>query len=49
MKGEAVAVAQATVSTEEMLKLDHGAVAVLRRVVMPRGTYPRVWRSGSKE
>jgi H/ACA ribonucleoprotein complex subunit 4 len=49
LKGEAVALAQALVSSEEMLKLDHGVVAVLRRVVMPRGTYPRVWRSGGKE
>lgn len=49
LKGEAVALSQALVSSEDMLKLDHGAVAVLRRVVMPRGTYPKVWRSGSKE
>jgi H/ACA ribonucleoprotein complex subunit 4 len=49
LKGEAVALAEALISSEEMLKLDHGAVAVLRRVVMPRGTYPRVWRSGGKE
>jgi len=49
LKGEAVALAQALVSSDEMAKLDHGAVAALRRVVMPRGTYPKVWRSGSKE
>ena len=49
LKGEAVALAQAHVSTEEIMTLEHGTVAVLRRVVMPRGTYPRVWRSGKKE
>ena len=49
LKGEAIALAQALVSTEEMMTLEHGAVAVLRRVVMPRGTYPRVWRTGKKE
>lgn len=49
LKGEAVALAKALVSTEEILKLDHGTVATLQRVVMPRGTYPKVWRSGSKE
>jgi H/ACA ribonucleoprotein complex subunit 4 len=49
LKGEAVALAQALVSSDEMVKMDHGAVAVLRRVVMPRGTYPKVWRSGGKE
>jgi H/ACA ribonucleoprotein complex subunit 4 len=49
LKGEAVALAQALVSSEEMLSLGHGAVAVLRRVVMPRGTYPKVWRSSKRE
>jgi H/ACA ribonucleoprotein complex subunit 4 len=49
LKGEAVALAQALVSTEEILSLDHGAVAALKRVVMPRGTYPKVWRSGKRE
>ena len=49
LKGEAVALAEALVSTEEVLKLDHGTVATLQRVVMPRGTYPQVWRSGSRE
>ena len=49
LKGEAVALAKAVVSTEEILKLDHGIVATLQRVVMPRGVYPKVWRSGKKE
>jgi H/ACA ribonucleoprotein complex subunit 4 len=49
LKGEAIALAQALVSSEEMMKLDHGAVAMLRRVVMPRGTYPKVWRSSRKQ
>ena len=49
LKGEAIALAQALVSSEEMMKLDHGAVAVLRRVVMQRGTYPKVWRSSRKQ
>ena len=49
LKGEAVALANTLASTEEILKMDHGTVATLQRVVMPRGTYPRVWRSGSKE
>jgi tRNA pseudouridine55 synthase len=48
-KGEAVALAKALVSTEEMSNLEHGTVAVLQRVVMPRGTYPKVWKSGSAE
>jgi predicted RNA-binding protein (TIGR00451 family) len=48
LKGEAVALGQALLSSQEILQIDHGAVAVLRRVVMPRGTYPKVWRSGNK-
>jgi len=49
LKGEAVALAKALLSTEEILDLKHGTVATLQRVVMPRGTYPKVWKSGSKE
>jgi H/ACA ribonucleoprotein complex subunit 4 len=48
LKGEAIALAKALQSTDDILKLDHGTVATLQRVVMPRGTYPKVWRSGSK-
>jgi H/ACA ribonucleoprotein complex subunit 4 len=44
LKGEAVALAKALVSTEEMLDLRHGTAATLQRVVMPRGTYPKVWK-----
>jgi H/ACA ribonucleoprotein complex subunit 4 len=48
LKGEAVALAKVVVSTEEILKMDHGTVAMLQRVVMPRGTYPKVWRSSNR-
>ena len=47
LKGEALALAKALVSTEEILDLNHGTVATLQRVVMPRGTYPKVWKSGN--
>jgi H/ACA ribonucleoprotein complex subunit 4 len=46
LKGEVVALAKALVSTEEILNLRHGTVATLQRVVMPRGTYPKAWKSG---
>jgi len=49
LKGEAVALAQALLSTEEIMDLKHGTVATLQRVVMPRGTYPKVWKSGNAE
>ncbi len=49
LKGEAVALAKTLLSTEEILNLKHGTVAALQRVVMPRGTYPKVWKSDKKE
>jgi len=49
LKGEAVALAKTLLSTEEILNLKHGTVAALQRVLMPRGTYPKVWKSGHKE
>ncbi len=45
LKGEAVALAKAVVSTEDIMNLKHGTVASPQRVVMPRGTYPKVWKS----
>jgi H/ACA ribonucleoprotein complex subunit 4 len=45
LKGEAVALARALASTEEILDLKHGAVAALQRVLMERGTYPKVWKT----
>jgi H/ACA ribonucleoprotein complex subunit 4 len=49
LKGEAVALANALAPTEDIINLKHGAVAAMQRVLMPRGTYPRVWKSGNKE
>jgi len=43
-KGEAVALAKVLSTTEEILKMDHGIVANTQRVLMPRGTYPKMWR-----
>ncbi len=45
-KGEAVALARALSSTQEILRMDHGLVAKTRRVLMPRGVYPKMWRGG---
>jgi len=44
-KGEAVTMSKAFVSSEKMLKMDHGFVAKTQRVLMPRGFYPKMWRS----
>jgi H/ACA ribonucleoprotein complex subunit 4 len=48
LKGEAVALAEAAVSTDEILKMNHGIVAQTIRVLMPRGTYPKAWKSGKQ-
>ena len=45
-KGEAVALSKALVSTEKILKMNHGLVAKTQRVLMPRGVYPKMWRGG---
>lgn len=42
-KGEAVALMKAEISTEEMLEMERGIAATPMRVLMPRGTYPRMW------
>jgi len=46
LKGEAVALAKAVASAEEILNMEHGVVAKTERVLMPRGTYPKCWKSG---
>ena len=48
LKGEAIALAKALIPTDEIINLKRGTVATLQRVVMPRGTYPKVWKSGNK-
>lgn len=45
-KGEAVTLSTALASTEEILRMNHGFVAKTQRVLMPRGVYPKMWRSG---
>jgi len=48
LKGEAVALAKAMASSEETLNMEHGVVAKTARVLMPRSTYPKCWKSGGK-
>jgi H/ACA ribonucleoprotein complex subunit 4 len=45
LKGEAVALARAMASSEEALNMEHGVVTKTMRVLMPRGTYPKCWKS----
>jgi predicted RNA-binding protein (TIGR00451 family) len=44
LKGELVALAEALMSTEEILAKDRGIAFKTRRVVIPRDVYPRSWR-----
>jgi len=46
LKGEAVALAKAVASAEEIMNMEHGVIAEIKRVLMLRGTYPKCWRSG---
>ncbi len=46
LKGEAVALAKTVASAEEIMNMEHGVVAEIERVLMPRGTYPKCWKSG---
>jgi H/ACA ribonucleoprotein complex subunit 4 len=43
-KGEAVAMAKALKSTEEIQKMNRGLIAKTQRVLMPRSIYPKLWR-----
>jgi H/ACA ribonucleoprotein complex subunit 4 len=46
LKGEAITLSKASEPTEKILELKHGVVATPERVLMPRGTYPKVWKTG---
>jgi H/ACA ribonucleoprotein complex subunit 4 len=49
LKDEAVCLGRAVVNAKEALNMEHGVVGRTTRVLMPRGTYPRCWKSGSKD
>lgn len=44
LKGEAVALAEARMSTEEIMGAKNGIAFTPLRVLMARGTYPRLWK-----
>ncbi len=49
MKHEGIALSRATANAEQILDMKHGVVAKTERVLMPRGTYPKLWRGGNKQ
>jgi H/ACA ribonucleoprotein complex subunit 4 len=44
LKGEAVALAKADLTSHEMLASEKGIIARTERVIMEPGTYPRMWK-----
>jgi H/ACA ribonucleoprotein complex subunit 4 len=44
LKGEAVALARTALSSESIMNQERGIAANVMRVLMPRGTYPKMWR-----
>jgi len=47
-KGEGIAMSKALMSTEEVMKANHGLVAKTLRVLMPRGIYPKMWHKSAQ-
>jgi H/ACA ribonucleoprotein complex subunit 4 len=47
-KGEAIALAYAQMTSQQMATVDHGIAARTKRVIMERDTYPRKWGLGPK-
>ena len=49
LRGELVALSKALMSSEQMLKEEHGLAAKTVRVIMPVDTYPRMWKNADKQ
>jgi len=48
LKAEAVALAKTEMTSEEIMEAEHGVAAKTMRVLMPRGTYPKRWKSSGE-
>ncbi len=44
LKGELVAMAEAAMTSHQMLEADNGIAATPQRVIMPKMTYPKAWK-----
>jgi H/ACA ribonucleoprotein complex subunit 4 len=49
LKNEVVALSKALASAQQMLDMEHGIVAKTMRVIMPRSTYPKLWKGANKQ
>ncbi|MBD3192253.1 MAG: RNA-guided pseudouridylation complex pseudouridine synthase subunit Cbf5 [Candidatus Heimdallarchaeota archaeon] len=47
LKGEGVALAKAKKNADEILESNHGIIANTQRVLMPRETYPKLWKENN--
>lgn len=45
-KGEGISLSKTLMSTEDIMRMNHGLVAKTLRVLMPRGVYPKMWHKG---
>src|SRR6266699_2247543 len=45
LKDELVALSKALMSSDQMMKEDHGLAAKTVRVIMPAEAYPRMWKT----
>jgi H/ACA ribonucleoprotein complex subunit 4 len=45
LKGELIAIGKALLSTEQILNQEHGIAIEPNRVIMPSGTYPKMWHA----
>ena len=49
LKGELVAIGRALMSTDEIMAQEHGIAFDTMRVIMPVGTYPKMWQTHGHE
>lgn len=49
VKGEAIALAKATLSSREIVSANHGIAAKTTRVLMDRDVYPKEWKESKKK
>ncbi len=49
LKEELVALSKALMSSEQMMKEERGLAAKTVRVIMPADTYPRLWKTGTRQ
>jgi len=49
LKNELVALARAEMNSKEILSANKGIVARVTRVIMKRGTYPKLWKTAKEK